>query len=254
MPIINLLLSGCATSQLTEYAGVVNQTLDIQAISNAYIDETNIYICFEGKGVTYSRSREPNVIINYPDNIFKSQLRKGTTSKGINYETAHSNKMILKTPCKKISSISSNPTQLPIYTIHKKLICEPMKSCSSLEWVVNFKSKTIAKGNINNRISYGDSSIINTILQEALKEQKITRAIFDSKQTIGRNGKGGNKSSFYYFYSGNYRTSEVKTNKLHYKNPVYPLYILTPFTVAWDIVTFPIQLILVYVGFNNAWN
>lgn len=251
--IINLLSTGCATHQLTEYAGFVNQSLDIQAINNAFIDENNVYICFVGKGVTYKRSREPDVLINYPDNIFKSQLNKGITSKGITYETAHSDKVILKTPCKNISRISNNPTQLPIYYIHKKLICEPMKSCSSLEWTVSFNNETIAKGSINNRTSYEDWSIISTILKDTLKEQKITRAIFDSKQTIGRNGKGGSKSSFYYFYSGNYQTSEVKTNKLHYKNPVYPLYLLTPFTVAWDIVTFPIQLILVRESFSS-WN
>jgi len=246
-----ILSSGCTTFALTQKAAEISQSLTIESVEQAYIDSDNIYICFKGKGKSFSKSREPNITINYNDNILKLRLRKVESATGVNSQSVFSGKILDKT-CGEINTLSNNLASLPTYFIETNLVCEPMQSCNSLEWSVDFENEVIKTGVIKGEKKYGDASTVNTLLPELKKEQKMESMLLVTGETTGRHYSGERGKSLYYYYVNNSGASKIRTYEFPYKNPIYPLYVFTPLTIAWDIATLPLQVILVIIAFQVA--
>jgi len=246
-------LSGCAATAIvnTKAEGYYLKYTALEAPSAYNINSKNVLLCFYGKyrsdGVVSSKDEGDYVVLlpNHPP-----------------FGGTHSSKVIEKPCAEYISDLQTSQDSLTVYTVKKDKNCAHNDDCIVMQWEIYKDKALINKGQIQKENKRSTKEYFNKTIIKNISIENNSNAIYavEDKYREQQSKKITNGKKFHikYYYEYHLRgydlyyvnDSEVLKIDLQgiYKDGNTAWYVLTPFTILLDIVTFPFQL---YFGWQE---
>jgi len=236
--IIGTLLSGCAITHVVnkKAEGEYVKYIPYEVSNTLLVDNKYIMLCFYG---SYKR----------PFNKEQSQksqiVQLLTLSNSEPFRASLYNSKPIDENCNTaITSLEAEHRTLDIYYIKKDLECIDNSSCNSINWEMSFNNNLIERGEVKKNKSYTSNSTFANDLFSSMSGNYGIYAIEDNR--------GGYEHYDLYYFNNN-KNIPINLDSIFLEgNSAW--YILTPFAVLADIITFPIQLIMGVNAVNEIGN
>ena len=256
---IQLLLCGCGvTSYVNREAEGFYKDYWAQEIQKTFlINKKNLLLCFSGvsKKITrpfFSEDNEDFVLL-LPD------------KPPFNNSGYH---RVVSDSCDHFANAQIEIEKLPIFTIRKDKNCAHNNDCTEINWEIYKNNVLLEKGITKKEDKNNSKDFFNTAIFKHIKPLDKMNAIYAVEDRYGerQSKKITNGKKFYYKYFYEYHTRKydlyyAKENEYLYinldsiyKNGNLAWYVLIPFAIFIDIVTFPIQLVYGLWALNQIGN
>lgn len=230
-------ISGCATSHISYKSEFKSRSLEyisIDSISNTYIDNDTIYMCFTGRKI---KKYDRKIIHTSKADVFTAIINEYDNLLGVPIyaKSRLISSDIIQQPCNETINISK-AKNLPIYI---SATYSNSDFCKVSEWAQD-ENITSNKNIDSCELTYPKGY---TYLFESLHKKHISNGTY----VISHNNKIS--SVIFKKENGVFQYSKISRDDLNKKEYPY-IMLLAPFTLVFDIITSPIQLIYFITHFK----
>jgi len=253
--IYTLILNGCATGTVVNYASDEVMSTGVSKTHQAYIDKEYIFICYDGasRPISGTRSLGGKDIIIRNNEVIVFEI-KNMKHNNKSYKYIESDE-IVEENCATYTMNNANLKKLPLYNIRTELTCGSSVECDNAPVIWKLQNTDVNGVISDAKFSHHNKPVLNdAILKLDNTNLKIRNVLVQTHHFRRYSAKREFKPEIkeLYYIDTNGTPYKLKFNWHTYKRGFYPLYILTPVTVVLDIVTLPIQLIIAKQSFDSS--
>jgi len=244
--------SGCflTTNALSKKAAPEGVTYLIEKVIMAKKSKEVLYLCFQGQ-IQKSGGDSYRPMNSSQSTSYISLFNL----KGFSKRNNRSFKVV-EQKCDIYFKDLPGTKNIHLFTVDRNVECSLNTSCTTFNWTLKKDEAETIDGTYNKNPNIDSYSLhTNELLKELSLTHDIDEAVYDIMGSGYTKDKDTPRSAYYKnknikMYNQDLQTYGLSMTNVSQKGAPY-LYVFAPFTVVFDIITFPIQIFIVADEFNS---